>query len=100
MMGALPAGSRRRRGASSPARPTGRVWFTARIRPVARPRLLQGRIKPASAKLFPSQKSGRLAAMYDPKIGKFTLIDLCFTTHHLQLTRDGNDTLSFTTPQT
>jgi hypothetical protein len=41
------------------------------------------------------QKSGRQAAMYDPKSGKFTLIDLCFTTHHLQFARDANDTLWF-----
>ena len=33
--------------------------------------------------------------MYDPKTGKFTLIDLCFTTHHLQFARDANDTLWF-----
>ena len=33
--------------------------------------------------------------MYDPKSGKFTLIDLCFSTHHLQFARDANDTLWF-----
>jgi hypothetical protein len=33
--------------------------------------------------------------MYDPKTGKFTPIDLCFSTHHLQFARDANDTLWF-----
>ena len=33
--------------------------------------------------------------MYDPSAGKFTTIDLCFTTHHLQFARDANDTLWF-----
>ena len=31
--------------------------------------------------------------MYDPKSKKFTLIDTCFTTHHLQFAVDADDTL-------
>ena len=31
--------------------------------------------------------------MYDPKTGKFTLIDTCFTTHHLQFAFDADNTL-------
>jgi hypothetical protein len=33
--------------------------------------------------------------MYDPKTKKFTLIDTCFHTHHLQFAQDGNNTLWF-----
>jgi hypothetical protein len=73
----------------------GRVWFTARIRPVEDPAFCQAGSEQPSAKLFPLQRSGRQAAMYDPKTGKFTLIDLCFQTHHLQFARDANDTLWF-----
>jgi hypothetical protein len=73
----------------------GRVWFTARIRPAHDPAYCKAGSDQASAKLFPLKTSGRQAAMYDPKAGKFTLIDLCFTTHHLQFARDANDTLWF-----
>jgi hypothetical protein len=31
--------------------------------------------------------------MFDPKTEKFTLIDTCFPTHHLQFARDANNTL-------
>jgi hypothetical protein len=73
----------------------GRVWFTARIRPADDPAFCKaGSVQP-SARLFPLKTSGRQAAMYDPKTGKFSLIDLCFTTHHLQFARDANDTLWF-----
>ena len=73
----------------------GRVWFTARIRPADDPAYCKAGSDQTSAKLFPLKTSGRQAAMYDPKTGKFTLIDLCFTTHHLQFARDANDTLWF-----
>jgi hypothetical protein len=73
----------------------GRVWFTARIRPVDDPAFCKAGSEQPSAKLFPLKTSGRQAAMYDPASGKFSLIDLCFTTHHLQFARDANDTLWF-----
>ena len=38
-------------------------------------------------------RSGRQLAMYDPKSKQFTLIDTCFSTHHLQFAEDANDTL-------
>ena len=65
----------------------GRVWFTARIRPADDPAFCKAGSDHPSARLFPLQRSGRQAAMYDPKTGKFTPIDLCFTTHHLQFAR-------------
>ena len=33
--------------------------------------------------------------MYDPNTKKFTLIDTCFGTHHLQFAQDANNTLWF-----
>ena len=33
--------------------------------------------------------------MYDPKTGKYTFIDTCFSSHHLQFGFDKNDTLWF-----
>ena len=78
----------------------GRIWFTARIRPPANPDFCRRGSDHPSAKLFPLENSGRQGAMYDPKTGKFTLIDLCFGTHHLQFGFDANDTLWFSGPGT
>ena len=74
---------------------TGRVWFTARIRPADDPDFCKAGSDQPSARLFPLQRSVRQAAMYDPRNVMFTPIDLCFTTHHLQFARDANDTLWF-----
>jgi hypothetical protein len=71
----------------------GRVWFTARIRPPANPAFCKRGSSHPSARVFPLQQSGRQLSMYDPATGKFTLIDTCFPTHHLNFAYDGNDTL-------
>jgi hypothetical protein len=73
----------------------GRVWFTARLRPADDPDFCAAGSELESAKIFPLHRSGRQAAMLDPKSGKFTPIDLCFSTHHLQFARDADDTLWF-----
>ena len=71
----------------------GRVWFTARIRGPDNPAFCKAGSDHPSAKLFPVEKSTRQLAMYDPKTKKFTLIDTCFSTHHLQFAFDADDTL-------
>jgi hypothetical protein len=71
----------------------GRVWFTARIRGEDNPAFCKQGSDHPSAKFFPVEKSTRQLAMYDPKTKKFTLIDTCFTTHHLQFAADTDDTL-------
>jgi hypothetical protein len=71
----------------------GRVWFTARIRPADNPDFCKKASDLASAKLFPLERSGRQLAMYDPKAEKFTLINTCFGTHHLQFGFDDHQTL-------
>ena len=41
-------------------------------------------------------RQGRAAARHDdPKTNKYTFIDTCFGTHHLQFGFDKNDTLWF-----
>jgi hypothetical protein len=71
----------------------GRVWFTARIRPAANPDYCKaGSILP-SAKVAPLNESARQLSMYDPKTEKWTLIDTCFSTHHLYFAHDANNTL-------
>jgi hypothetical protein len=45
--------------------------------------------------LVPAPGQRRQASFYDPKTGKFTLVDTCFATHHLQFDNDADDTLYF-----
>ena len=71
----------------------GRVWLTARIRPPANPAFCKKGSDHPSAKLFPVERAGRHLAIYEPKTKKFTLIDTCFSTHHLVFAEDANNTL-------
>jgi hypothetical protein len=71
----------------------GRVWFTARIRPPETPAFCRKGSEHPSAKAFPVEQSGRQLAMYDPKTQKFTLIDTCAQTHHINFAEDANNTL-------
>ena len=71
----------------------GRVWFTSRVGPPDNPDFCKKGSDHPSAKAFPIEKSGRHLAMYDPKSGKTTLIRTCFSTHHLNFSLDGSDTL-------
>lgn len=71
----------------------GRLWLTAAGRGVDDPAFCKKGSSLASAKLFPLEKSHRELAMYDPKTKKFTYIDTCFETQHLQFGFDANDTL-------
>jgi hypothetical protein len=67
----------------------GRVWFTSVIRPSENPAYCKDGSVNSSAKLFPVARSGRQLAFYDPKSKQFTLIDTCFSTHHLQFDKNG-----------
>ena len=71
----------------------GRVWFTARIRGPKNPDYCKAGSELASAKVAPLNESTRQLSMYDPKTGKWSLIDTCFTTQHLYFARDPNNTL-------
>jgi hypothetical protein len=66
----------------------GRVWFTARIRPAANPDYCKAGSDLPSAKAAPLNESARQLSMYDPKRGKWSLIDTCFTTQHLNFAND------------
>jgi hypothetical protein len=71
----------------------GRVWLTSVIRPPENPPFCKEGSSHPSAKLFPVNRSGRQLAMFDPKSKQITLIDTCFSTHHLQFAEDANHTL-------
>jgi hypothetical protein len=70
----------------------GRVMFAARIRPAANPDWCKAGSNHPSAKVFPLAQSGRQLTMYDPKTQKFTMIDTCFPTHHVQFGFDKDNT--------
>jgi len=68
----------------------GRLWLTARIRPAtSEPAFCKAGSNHPSAKAFPLVRSGRQLEVYDPKTKTATPIDLCFSTHHLQLDKAG-----------
>jgi hypothetical protein len=71
----------------------GRIWSTPRIRPAANPAFCKEGSDHPSAKAFPLKESGRQLSLFDPESGKFTLIDTCFSTHHLNFAMDANQTL-------
>lgn len=71
----------------------GRVWFTARIRPAANPDYCKKGSDNPFAQAAPLNESPRQLSMYDPKTEKWTLIDTCFSTHHLYFGHDKNNTL-------
>jgi hypothetical protein len=72
----------------------GRTWYTSRIRPNANPAWCKSGSEHPSAKAFPlNGEANRHVGMYDPATGKWTLIDTCFPTHHLNFASDANQTL-------
>jgi hypothetical protein len=70
-----------------------RVWYTARIRAANNPPFCKKGSTHPSAAVFPIDASERQLAVYEPKSGKYTFVDTCFSTHHLQFAEDANDTL-------
>jgi hypothetical protein len=71
----------------------GRVWLTASVRGLDNPAFCKEGSDHPSAKLFPLKQSHRQLAMLDPKTMKYTFVDTCFDTHHLQFGFDKDDTL-------
>jgi hypothetical protein len=73
----------------------GRVWTAQKIRQNQTPAFCQQGSSHPSAAAFPIKESGRQVSMYDPKTKSFTLVDLCFATHHLAFAEDTNNTIWF-----
>jgi hypothetical protein len=71
----------------------GRVWFTAKLRPDENPAYCKQGSDHPSAKVAPLATSPRQLSMYDPKTEKWSLINTCFSTHHLYFGHDANNTL-------
>lgn len=71
----------------------GRVWFTARIRGNENPEWCREGSMHPSAQVFPTNSSGRQLAVFDPGTERYTFVDTCFGTHHLQFAEDADNTL-------
>ena len=71
----------------------GRVWLAAAIRGPNNPDFCKKGSDHPSAKLFPLERNNRQLAILDPKTMKYSFIDSCFGSHHLQFGYDANDTL-------
>jgi len=71
----------------------GRVWFAARIRPASNPDFCRAGSDHPSAKVAPLNDSLRQISMYDPKTKEWSLINTCFSTHHVYFGHDSNNTL-------
>ena len=72
----------------------GRVWITSKIRGNQDPSWCSDPGNKYAA-WFPLERSGRQASFFDPKTQQFTLIDTCFSTHHLQFDNDADETVYF-----
>ncbi len=71
----------------------GRVWFSAKLRNPGNPDFCKAGSDHPSAKVLPINESIRQLAVYDPAKKDWSLVNTCFTTHHLYFARDKNDTL-------
>jgi len=71
----------------------GRVWMAAAVRGPKNPDFCKKGSDHPSAKLFPLDQTHRALSVLDPKTMKYTFVDTCFQTHHLQFGYDANDTL-------
>jgi hypothetical protein len=71
----------------------GRVWLTAAVRPPQNPAFCQKGSSHPSAKVAPIERNVRQLAVLDPKTMKYSFVDTCFGTHHLQFGYDSDETL-------
>jgi hypothetical protein len=72
----------------------GRAWNTTRARPpAAQPAFCKEGSSHPSAKHFPLNTSGRQYSVWDQKTQKFTIVDTCFGTFHLNFAHDADNTI-------
>ncbi len=76
----------------------GRIWTAAATRDKDNPAYCQKGSSLESAEVLPLKSSSRQTNVYDPKTGKWELIDLCTSTQHLMFSEDANSTLWFSNP--
>jgi len=72
----------------------GRVWMTSKIRGNQEPAWCNDGSNKYSD-WYPLRNSARQASYYDPQTKQFTLIETCYSTHHLQFDNDPDETVYF-----
>jgi hypothetical protein len=76
----------------------GRIWTAADTRDRGNPDYCKKGSSLESAMVLPLANSSRQTNVYDPKTGKWELVDLCTSTQHLMFAEDANNTLWFSNP--
>jgi len=76
----------------------GRVWTASATRQRENPSWCKAGSTNPYAEAFPVNTSNRQTNFYDPKTGKWTLVDMCATSQHLMFAEDANNTLWFSNP--
>ena len=76
----------------------GRIWTAAATRARENPDYCKKGSSLESAMVLPLANSSRQTNFYDPKTGKWTLVDMCTSTQHLMFAEDANNTLWFSNP--
>jgi hypothetical protein len=71
----------------------GRLWLAASVRAAENPAFCKQGSDHPSAKAFPMERAVRHIAVFDLKTQKYSFVDTCFSTHHLQFGYDANDTI-------
>jgi hypothetical protein len=71
----------------------GRLWLAAAFRGPDNPAFCKKGSDHPSAKAFPIEKNRRQITILDPKTMKYTFVDTCFGSQHLQFGYDADDTL-------
>jgi hypothetical protein len=71
----------------------GKLWLAAAFRNADNPDFCKKGSEHPSAKAFPLERTNRQITMLDPQTMKYTWIDTCFGSHHLQFGYDANETL-------
>jgi hypothetical protein len=76
----------------------GRVWTASATRGRENPAWCKAGSTNPYAEAFPVNTSNRQTNFYDPKTGKWTLVDMCATSQHLMFAEDASNTLWFSNP--
>jgi hypothetical protein len=71
----------------------GRVWLASAVRAPANPDFCKKGSSHPSAKVFPLERTNRQLALLEPKTMKYTPVNTCFGSHHLQFGYDANETV-------
>jgi hypothetical protein len=71
----------------------GRAWLAAAVRGPKNPNFCQKGSEHPSARQFPIENNVRQLAILDLKTMKYSFVDTCFGSHHLQFGYDANETV-------